>query len=92
MSQLGEKQDRQDMCVNIEVPLNIMKEKIMYSLPDGSDIEDDAVIAINQALNLFLGDFTKHLKYDDKKIMIRNIKNCIDTEKRFLFLKKLTNK
>lgn len=89
---LGEKQERSEMSVNIEIPLNIMKEKIMYSLPEGSDIEDDAVIAINEALNLFLGDFTKHLKYDEKKIMIKHIKNCIDTEKRFLFLKKLTNK
>lgn len=77
---------------NIEVPVNIIKEKIEFCLPANSQIEDDAVIAINKSLLKFLDCFAKKVKYENNKIMVKNIKNTIENEKMFSFLKKLTEK
>ena len=76
----------------IEIPLNVIKDKILFSLPNDAQIEDDAVLAINQALKFFLESFAKKIKYENKKVMVKNIKNCINSDKNFIFLKKLTEK
>lgn len=89
-----------DMIVNqiqstqntIEIPVNIIKEKIEFCLPPGTQIEDEAVIAINKSLLGFLDCFAKSIKYENNKIMVKNIKNTIENEKIFNFLKKLTEK
>jgi hypothetical protein len=61
----------------IEIPLNIIKEKMLYSLPPGTEIDDDAIKVSSLAVNYFLGNFVKKLNYNDRKIMVRDIKNEI---------------
>ena len=77
---------------DIQIPLNILKEKIIYCLHKNSEIDDDAVVLINQSVNYFLKTFTKSIQFDNKKIMLKHIKHCIDSDKNFVFLKKLTDK
>lgn len=79
----------------IEIPLNVLKEKILYCLPADSEIDDEAVKAMSLALNHFLKILAKKIPIDtneEKKILIKDIKNCIDNEKIFSFLKKLIEK
>jgi hypothetical protein len=76
----------------IEIPLNIIKEKILYSLPPGTEIEDDAIKASSLALNYFLGNFAKKIQFSDKKILVRDIKNYILEDDDLFFLKKLIDK
>jgi hypothetical protein len=33
-----------------EIPLNILKEKILYSLPTGTEVDEDCYIVFNKAL------------------------------------------
>ena len=77
---------------DIEIPLNILKEKILYCLPKDSEIDDDAVIITSKALNFFLKTFSSNIPLnsnEEKKILIKDIKVCIDNNKKFSFLKKL---
>lgn len=79
----------------IEVPLNILKDKILYCLPANTEIEDDAVILVSNALNHFLKILAKKIPYDsneEKKILIKDIKTCIENEDIFSFMKKLIEK
>ncbi len=79
----------------LEVPLNILKEKIIYCLPPNSEIEDDAIIVMSQALNHFLKLLATKIpcnSNEEKKILIKDIKTCIENEKIFCFLKKLIEK
>jgi hypothetical protein len=79
----------------IEVPLNILKEKILYCLPNNSEIEDDAVKAVSKSLNFFLRILAKKIPInsnEEKKILIKDIKTCFENEKDFFFLKKLIEK
>ena len=75
----------------IEVPLNILKEKVLYSLPFGSEIDDDAVKIVSIALNYFLNQFVKKIQYTDNKILVKDIKNHIE-ENEFSFLRRLVEK
>jgi hypothetical protein len=79
----------------IEIPLNVLKEKILYCLPPESEIDDDAVKAMSLALGHFLKILAKKIPIDtneEKKILIKDIKTCIENEKLFHFLKKLIEK
>jgi hypothetical protein len=76
----------------IEIPLNILKEKMVYSLPSGIEIDDDAIKASSIALNYFLRSFVRKIKYSDKKIMVRDIKNQILEDDNLYFLRKLVEK
>ena len=75
----------------IEIPLNILKEKVLYSLPLGSEIDDDAVKIVSKALSYFLNKFVKKIQYSDNKILVKDIKNHIE-EIEFSFLRKLVEK
>jgi hypothetical protein len=78
----------------IEVPLNIIKEKLNLALPE-TEVEDEAILGFSYALNHFLTLLAKKIKIEnspEKKILIKDIKNCIDNEKNFNFLKKLIEK
>jgi hypothetical protein len=79
---------------DVEVPLNILKEKVLYALPMGCEIEDEALTVISLALKHFLVDFSKDLPIslegDEKKLKIKNIKTLIQSEdKKYFFLKGL---
>ena len=74
---------------NIELPLNIIKQKIEFCLPPNTEIDDLAIIAINRSLNFFLKDFAKSIKYENGKIKMKHIKTTIDNGKKFEFLRKL---
>ena len=76
----------------IEIPLNILKEKMLYSLPSGTEIDDDAIKASSLALNYFLRNFVRKINYNDKKIMVRDIKNQILEDDNLHFLRKLVDK
>jgi hypothetical protein len=81
---------------DIEVPLNILKEKVLYSLPTGTEVEDNAIIVISQALKHFLNNFSQNLpislEADDKKLKIKHIKSLIQNEdKKYFFLKGLVD-
>lgn len=82
--------------LNYEIPLNILKEKVLYCLPPGTEIEEECYYQINKALNNFLKYFALKLPYqqenDEKKILIKDIKNCIDDNESFAFLKRLIEK
>ncbi len=80
------------MNKEIEVPLNLLKEKIIYSLPPGTEIDDNAVRASSLALNYFLRDFARKIQYNDKKILVRDIKDNIIKDEKLHFLKKLVDK
>ena len=72
----------------IEIPLNVIKEKVLMSLPCEARIEDESIFAISYALNHFLGVLAKKIPIDsgeDKKILIKDIKTCIESEKQFCF-------
>jgi hypothetical protein len=81
---------------DIEIPLNILKEKVLYALPPNSEIDDDTLKVMSQALKYFLNDFSKQLpkslEADDKKLKIKNIKATIlSEEKKYFFLKGLVD-
>ena len=81
---------------DIEMPLNVIKEKVLYSLPNGTELEDNAVIALSKALNYFLNEFSKDLPIslegENKKLKIKNIKTLIQNEeKKYFFLKGLVD-
>lgn len=78
----------------LQVPLNVIKEKVLIALPE-VEIEDDAIIVISKALNFFLNNLAKKIPIDlncEKKILIRDIKTCIESEEVFSFLKKVIEK
>jgi hypothetical protein len=79
----------------IEIPLNVLKEKILFSIPPDSSIDDDAVIAISYALKHFLKLLSDKINFEnneEKKILVKDIKTSIENEKVFSFLKKLIDK
>ena len=47
---------------DVQIPLNILKEIIIYCLPKNSEIDDDAIVLINQSVNYFMKTFTKRLR------------------------------
>ena len=78
----------------VEVPLNLIKEKVSLALP-GVDLEDEAVLGISYALNHFLSVLAKNIPIDtneEKKILIKDIKICIENEPKFNFLRKIIEK
>jgi hypothetical protein len=76
----------------IEIPLNIIKEKMLYAIPPGTEIDDEAIKASSLALNYFLRNFARKIRYNDKKILVRDIKNQILEDENLHFLKKLVDK
>jgi hypothetical protein len=79
---------------NIEVPLNIIKEKVNLALPE-TEVDDEAILGFSYALNHFLTLLAKKITIEnspEKKILIKDIKNCIENEKTFSFLKKVIEK
>lgn len=80
-----------EQTFELQIPLNIIKDIIMFCLPN-TEIDNNAVLVINQSLNYFLKVFAQKIKYENNTIMIKNIKKCITSDKRFYFLKKLTEK
>jgi hypothetical protein len=79
----------------IEIPLNVLKEKILYCLPPDTEVEDEAVKAMSLALEHFMKILAHKIPIDtneEKKILIKDIKSCIENEKMFYFLKKLIEK
>ena len=80
---------------DISIPLNVIKEKIKHCLPKTATIDDEAILAINYSLNYFLKSLAKNIPIDqngEKKILIKDIKNFIEINKEFIFLKKLIEK
>lgn len=75
----------------IHIPINITKEKILYCLPEEAEIEDEAVKAITKSVNLFFKELSLKIDYDRSinKIKIKDIKNCLDSDKKYHFLSKL---
>ena len=75
----------------IHIPANIVKEKVLYCLPENSEIEDDAVKAITKSVNLFFKELSNKISFDKdiNKIKIKDIKICLENEKKFTFLSKL---
>lgn len=75
----------------IHIPMNIMKEKILYCLPENAEIEDEAIRAISNSINLFFKELSHKIVFDKEinKIKIKDIKVCLETEKKFNFLQKL---
>ena len=79
----------------IEIPLNKLKEITLFCLPPNTQIEDEAIKAISLALRHFLKVLANKIHIDgheEKKILIKDIKSCIENEKLFSFLKKLIEK
>lgn len=79
----------------IDIPLNVVKEKVVYCLPPDAKIEDEAVIAISHSLKYFLKELADKIPKDtneEKKILVKDIKTCIESEQIFCFLKKLIEK
>jgi hypothetical protein len=88
-------QSKNKLNYQIEVPLNTLKEKVLYSLPPDSEIDDEAIKMMSYSLNHFLKDFVHKIKYDstdEKKILIKDIKQCIENENIYGFLRKLIEK
>lgn len=78
----------------VEIPLNIIKEKVSLSLPHDTDIDNGALVALNKSLNLFLGHLSNKIKISfsknlDKKVMIKDLKECIESNPEFECLLKL---
>ena len=75
----------------IQIPINIMKEKILYCLPENVEIDDDAIKVISKSVNLFFEELSHKIVFDKdiNKIKIKDIKICLETEKKFNFLSKL---
>lgn len=79
----------------IEIPLNILKEKILFCLPPNIEIEDDAIKMTSLALNHFFKDLVKKIpleENEEKKILVKDIKQCIENEEKFKFMRKLIEK
>jgi hypothetical protein len=79
----------------IEIPLNILKEKIIFCLPPNIEIEDDAIKVTSLALNHFLKVFVNKISLEpngEKKILVKDIKQCIENEEIFKFMRKLIEK
>jgi hypothetical protein len=79
---------------DIEVPLNILKERVLYSLPLNTEVEDDSIPIFSEALKHFLIDFSNNipntLEKDEKKLKIKHLKSIIQKEdKKYFFLKNL---
>lgn len=78
-----------------EVPLNILKEKLNYCIHNENEFDNEAVMAISLAINVFFKDLSSKITISQekiKKIMIKDIKACIENEKKFNFLLKLIEK
>jgi len=78
-----------------EIPLNVLKEKVLYCLPPATEVEEESFIVINKALNHFLKYFASKLPFqqdNEKKILIKDIKTCLDNDKNLSYLKKLIEK
>ncbi len=89
--------DDDELCDDLvfEVPLNIIKEKVLYSLPARTEVDENCYVIFNKALNHFLKYFSSNLPYqhdNEKKILIKDIKTCMDNDKKFSFLKRLIEK
>lgn len=79
----------------VEVPLNILKEKLNYCIHNENEFDNEAVLAISLAINVFFKDLSSKITISQekiKKIMIKDIKACIENEKKFNFLLKLIEK
>jgi len=79
----------------LEIPLNILKEKLIYCIQNENNFENEAVKAISLSINVFFKDISNKISLNQenkKKIMIKDIKNCIENEKKFSFLNKLIEK
>jgi len=75
-------------------PLNIIKEKIILSVPQSTQIENKAVIAVSVAVREFLKEFNSNIKFEDekekeKKILLKDIKEVIEKNEKYSFLKLL---
>ena len=74
-------------------PLNIIKEKLILSLPQNTEIENSAVVGMEIALREFLTQFTSEIKIDDKngerKLMVKEIKENIEKSNKYQFLQGL---
>jgi hypothetical protein len=80
---------------NIEIPLNILKEKILFCLPPNMEIQDDAIKVTSLALNHFFKVLVNKIHLDpneEKKILVKDIKQCIENEEKFKFMRKLIEK
>mmetsp|Transcript_28417 Transcript_28417/g.29593 ORF Transcript_28417/g.29593 Transcript_28417/m.29593 type:complete len:91 (-) Transcript_28417:4-276(-) len=71
-------------------PLNIVKEKMILSLPPNTQIDNSAVIAVSHALKEFLKELSSEIhdevKPNEKKVMIKEIKEAIENNPKYSFL------
>jgi hypothetical protein len=80
---------------HIEIPLNILKEKILICLPPHIEMEDSAIEVTSHALNHFFKVFVNKISFepnDERKILVKDIKQCIENEEIFKFMRKLIEK
>ena len=75
----------------IHIPINIMKEKILYCLPENAEIDDEAIKVLSNSVNLFFKELSHKIIFDkdNNKIKIKDIKICLEADKKFNFLQKL---
>lgn len=76
-------------------PLNIIKEKITLSLPQGTTIDNSAVVFMSNALKEFLINFSQNIYLEnsknsnEKKLLIKDIKETIEKYPQYAFLQLL---
>lgn len=76
-------------------PLNTIKEKILMSIPNNTDIDNSSVVALELSLREFLITFINESLLNDsnlnnqkqeKKVMVKDIKETIEKNKKYSFL------
>ena len=75
--------------------LNIIKEKVLYCLPPKTELDENCYQVINYSLNHFLKYFASKLNYQqesEKKILIKDIKSCLDEDEKLSMFRKLIEK
>lgn len=75
-------------------PLNIIKEKMLLSLPHNTPIENSALVGLNSALKDFLSEFAKDLNAqiktnNEKKGSLKDIKETIEANGKYAFMTSL---
>ena len=50
----------------IHIPINIMKEKILYCLPENAEIDDEAIKVLSNSVNLFFNSWNGGLEFTKK--------------------------